>query len=189
MFVASSLFDRIGCAVAMANRHSLSSLQLAALKTELEKPEYVGLNAAGVLVAVNQKPIIDNPEPAARVPRAAISAAEYIPIINRVILRGDSLTGGARDIWLRVKSAAEGMRFQESVNLEDPDVILGLSVLDQLGLLSIREGEAISQGDLLRTAPDPAWQPKVVGLSVAEQVTGVAWAMLTPEDIEAAELL
>jgi hypothetical protein len=184
MIVVGPFFDRVGVSTALGGNTALQPAHLELLEAELEEPEYEGLTRAQILVKLNEEPVIDNPELQGRVPRTVVPQAEYVVLINRIVLRGDQLTGAAADIWKQVKSAAEGMRFQASVNLADPDVQQGVSALTQLGLLSLREGEEVSLGDLLTTVPDPSYLSRVIRPSVAAQITGIAGAVFTHSDLD-----
>ena len=168
---------------------ALTQEQLAALHAEIANDPagmgYAGKSALQLRELLNTPYSRENPQPQGRVPRATVPQDEYILLINRIVLRGDQLEGPAAAIWQKVKSAAEGMRFQASVNLADPDVQMGVAALTQLGLLALREGEAVSLGDLLLTVPDPAWQAETHHSSRTEVLFGInVW--LEASDVEAA---
>jgi hypothetical protein len=134
-------------------------MNLELLKIELGKPEYLELVTAedypGLVNILNNKPLIDNPEP------------------QQVISKPVTII----DLWQQI-TPQEGLEIYKISNLKpDIDNAIATNNLNNLQILLAIASQIISaestqklQALLLQTIPDPNYKSQMQGESVAEKL-------------------
>ena len=180
MITPTSLFDRIGVSILLANESVLTEEQRKLLKEELSKPEYKGASLEELLIALNQQLVVDNPDKRGRVPVESVTGAEFKAWCRYRLAE----TLGSKASAISQKWA--GLSAALMPTISDNEEILASSItLASFAVGMKAEGVCTqAQIDALFSVPDPGWAPRVYAVSVAESITGVENAMLTARDLE-----
>lgn len=161
-------------------RQVLTQAQLQIVAAEIVKSDYINISPGGICQMLNNKPLIDNPDPQGTIqPSTIISSSEILGLISWKNLK-------------KTKKNADGaIALEFLTDLGEVDLVQANvtdALTDILGQGLISQDEMDSLMAKIAEIPDPNWQTQILGVNKAEELLGADY-MIEGTDIRAAQAL